>query len=33
VYARFGDVPATLIVAIALLAIVRRRMQPNGMKF
>jgi len=30
IYARFGDVPAALIVALALLAIVRRRMQSNG---
>ncbi len=32
IYARFGDVPAALIVAIALLAIVRRRMQSDGTK-
>ncbi|HKM88537.1 MAG TPA: apolipoprotein N-acyltransferase [Xanthobacteraceae bacterium] len=32
IYARVGDVPAAIIVALALLAIIRRRMQPNGMK-
>ena len=32
IYARFGDAPAALIVAIALLAIVRRRMQSDGTK-
>jgi len=29
-YARFGDVPTALIAVIALLAIIRRRMQSNG---
>jgi len=32
IYARVGDVPAAMIVAIALLAIIRRRIQPNDMK-
>ena len=32
IYARVGDVPAALIVALALLAIVRRRMQSDGRK-
>src|SRR5208282_5031625 len=32
IYARFGDVPAALIVALALLAVVRRRMQSDGRK-
>ncbi len=32
VYARVGDVPAAVIVAIALLAIIRRRLQPNTSK-
>jgi len=32
VYARVGDVPAAMIVAIALLAIIRRRLQPNTSK-
>ena len=29
VYARVGDVPAAMILAIALLAVIRRRLQPN----
>ena len=29
VYARVGDVPAAMIAALALLAIIRRRLQPN----
>jgi apolipoprotein N-acyltransferase len=29
IYARVGDVPAAMLVAIALLAIVRRNLQPN----
>ncbi len=29
VYARVGEVPAAMIVAIALLAVIRRRLQPN----
>ena len=32
VYTRVGDVPAAMIVAIALLAIIRRRLQPNTSK-
>ncbi len=32
VYTRIGDVPAAMIVAIALLAIIRRRLQPNTPK-
>jgi apolipoprotein N-acyltransferase len=32
VYARVGDVPTAMIVIIAVLAIMRRRLQPNGMK-
>jgi len=32
IYARVGDVPAAMIVAISLLAIIRRRIQPNDMK-
>jgi apolipoprotein N-acyltransferase len=32
IYARVGDVPAAMIVVIALLAIIRRRLQPNVMK-
>jgi len=32
IYARVGDVPAAMIVAIALLAIIRRRIQPNSLK-
>jgi len=29
IYARLGDVPAAMIVVLALLAIIRRRSQPN----
>ena len=29
VYARVGEVPAAMIVAVALLAVIRRRLQPN----
>jgi apolipoprotein N-acyltransferase len=32
VYARTGDVPAALLVAVSLLALIRRRLQPAGPK-
>ncbi len=32
IYARFGDVPAAIIVAVALLIVVRRRVRTNGTK-
>jgi apolipoprotein N-acyltransferase len=32
VYARVGDVPVAMIVVLALLAIIRRRLQPNTTK-
>ncbi len=31
VYARVGDVPAAMIVALALLALIRRRLQPSAL--
>jgi apolipoprotein N-acyltransferase len=33
IYARVGDRPAAIIVAIALLAVIRRRLRPNFKKF
>jgi len=33
VYARVGDIPTAIIVAFALLAVARRRLQPNTSKF
>ncbi len=32
IYARFGDVPAAIIVAVALLIVIRRRVRTNGTK-
>ncbi len=32
IYARFGDVPAAIIFAVALLVVVRRRVRADGMK-
>ena len=32
IYARVGDVPAAMIVAVALLALIRRRLQPKVLK-
>ena len=32
VYARFGDAPAAMLVAIALLLLLHRRLQPNVLK-
>jgi hypothetical protein len=29
IYARIGDAPAAMLVAISLLAIIRRRLQPH----
>jgi len=30
IYARVGDVPAGMIVALTILAIIRRQLQPEG---
>jgi apolipoprotein N-acyltransferase len=32
IYARIGDVPAAMLVAVALLTLIRRRLQPTGAK-
>jgi apolipoprotein N-acyltransferase len=32
VYVRVGDAPAAMMVAIALLLLLHRRLQPNGLK-
>ena len=32
IYARVGDGPAAMIVAIALVAVIRRRLRPNFKK-
>ena len=32
IYARVGDVPAAMMVAVALLALIRRRLQPKALK-
>jgi apolipoprotein N-acyltransferase len=32
IYARVGDRPAAIIVAVALLAVIRRRLKPNFKK-
>ena len=33
IYTRVGDVPAAMMVAIALMMLIRRRLQPNIAKF
>ena len=33
IYTRVGDVPAAMMVAIALMMLIRRRLQPNSAKF